>query len=190
MGRFYREGEEIKNESFAGRPFPAGDYESCVFSCCDFSGSDLSHCNFIDCAFESSNLSLTKTGQASFRDVEFRNCKILGLRFDDCNSLTMSVKFSGCQISVASFAGLKLRKTLFSNSEIVETDFSGADLSGSVFDDCDLSRSEFRGCNLEGADFSKAHGFIIDPEANRIKNARFSLQGLPGLLARYDIVVE
>jgi hypothetical protein len=44
--------------------------------------------------------------------------------------------------------------------------------------------------NLEQADLSTSYGFIIDPENNRMKKARFSLSGLAGLLVKYGIVVE
>jgi len=43
---------------------------------------------------------------------------------------------------------------------------------------------------LEKADFREATNYFIDPEKNRIKKAKFSLNGLPGLLIPYDIIIE
>jgi len=44
--------------------------------------------------------------------------------------------------------------------------------------------------NLEQADFKASFSFIIDPENNRMKKARFSTSELAGLLGKYDILVE
>ena len=35
-----------------------------------------------------------------------------------------------------------------------------------------------------------AYNYAIQPDSNRIKKARFSLQGVRGLLEKYDIVIE
>ena len=52
-----------------------------------------------------------------------------------------------------------------------------------------LQRTSFNRTNLEKADLSSATNFAIDPENTRIKNAKFSLDGLPGLLGRYQIKI-
>jgi hypothetical protein len=43
---------------------------------------------------------------------------------------------------------------------------------------------------LNGVDFTTATNFSIDPEINRLKKARFSLYGLPGLVEKYEVVIE
>ena len=43
---------------------------------------------------------------------------------------------------------------------------------------------------LEKADLRTAYDYQFDPEQNRIKGAKFSVQGLPGLLTRFQIKVE
>jgi hypothetical protein len=42
---------------------------------------------------------------------------------------------------------------------------------------------------LKNADLSTSYNFTIDPENNVIKRAKFSVHGLPGLLAKFDIKV-
>jgi len=74
-------------------------------------------------------------------------------------------------------------------SNLQEVDFAESDLSEALFDNCDLSRATFDQTNLEKADFSTAYGFMIDPELNRVKKAKFSITGLNGLLERHQIVV-
>ncbi|WP_425542813.1 pentapeptide repeat-containing protein [Algoriphagus jejuensis] len=71
----------------------------------------------------------------------------------------------------------------------METDFSQADLSGSNFSGSELSGTVFDQTNLEKADFREAVNYRIDPERNKIKGARFDLEGLPGLLGKWGIRV-
>ena len=71
-----------------------------------------------------------------------------------------------------------------------EIDFSECDLSGASFDGCDLKDARFEHSNLEKCDFRKAFDYIIDPQKARLKKAKFSLEGLPGLLYNYDIIIE
>ncbi len=85
---------------------------------------------------------------------------------------------------------MKLHKIEFTKCEIVEVDFGRADLTGSAFDDCDLHNAVFDNSNLSKCDFRKAYNYSIDPENNKISKAKFSLIGIPGLLAKYDIEIE
>lgn len=71
----------------------------------------------------------------------------------------------------------------------MEVDFSQADLSGASFLGSELSGAVFDQTNLEKADFREAENYRIDPESNRIKIARFDLEGLPGLLGKYGIKI-
>jgi hypothetical protein len=48
----------------------------------------------------------------------------------------------------------------------------------------------FSQTNLEKADFTTAFNYQIDPEQNRMKKARFSPEGIAGLLVKYKIVIE
>lgn len=68
--------------------------------------------------------------------------------------------------------------------------FAECDLKKSVFDECDLDRAVFKQANLENADFMTAYNYSINPERNRMKNARFALPGVIGLLDQYDIIIE
>jgi uncharacterized protein YjbI with pentapeptide repeats len=82
-----------------------------------------------------------------------------------------------------------LKNCYFKNSRIIEADFTEADLTGVSFLDCDLNRTIFRNTILESADFSTSFNYIIDPEANNIRKARFPAAGLAGLLTRYDLEI-
>jgi fluoroquinolone resistance protein len=97
--------------------------------------------------------------------------------------------FQGCQLDYCNFFNLKLKKSIFKNCRMLEVDFSQADLSGAEFQGSDLSGVVFDRTNLEKTDFREAQNYRLDPETNRVKGARFDLEGLPGLLGRYGIKI-
>ena len=102
----------------------------------------------------------------------------------------MSFRFEGCILSYASFYKLKLKNTHFVDCKLEQVEFVETDLSNSVFQHCDLSLAVFERTLLEGADLRTAYNFSIDPENNRIKKAKFSMQNIVGLLDKHGILVE
>lgn len=70
-----------------------------------------------------------------------------------------------------------------------DTQFVNTELKGCSFDECDLKNTFFDHSNLEKADFTTALNYTIDPEINRMKNAKFSHFGLEGLLTKYKLTV-
>lgn len=52
-----------------------------------------------------------------------------------------------------------------------------------------IYQSHFDNTILEKVDLSSSSNYIIDPEKNRIKKAKFSLLGISGLLRKYDIEI-
>lgn len=73
---------------------------------------------------------------------------------------------------------------------MTEVDFTQADLSGGDFQNSELSGAIFDRTELLNADFRNAQNFVIDPELNRIKSAKFDMDGLPGLLRKYKIKIS
>jgi uncharacterized protein YjbI with pentapeptide repeats len=71
-----------------------------------------------------------------------------------------------------------------------EADFSQTELSGSTFSNCDLSGAVFENANLQKVDFRTSDNFTIDLEKNRVAKARFSQDGLKGLLSKYDLIID
>ncbi|MGQ3087214.1 pentapeptide repeat-containing protein [Flavobacterium sp.] len=63
------------------------------------------------------------------------------------------------------------------------------DLTGVLFDNCNLHKAVFVDSIANKADFSTSYNFSIDPERNKLRRARFSQDGLKGLLEKYEIVV-
>lgn len=166
------------------------DYEFCRFISCKFPKADLSEFGFIDCEFEGCDLSMTKLYGTTIRDCRFKECKLIGLQFDSCNDFSFSADFESCNLNLSSFFGVKLNNRTFKNCSLQEVDLTQADLKGTVFDNCDLSNATFSATLLQKADLATSYNFSIDPELNQLEGAKFSLQGLPGLLEKYGIEIQ
>jgi uncharacterized protein YjbI with pentapeptide repeats len=182
--------ESFDKDRIEQSPLQKGEYENCQFNGCNFSGSDLMEMKFIDCEFKGCDLSLAKISMTAFRDVEFIECKMLGLRFDGCHDFGLAFSFHRCILNHSSFISKKIKNTIFKDSQLCEVDFTGSDISGSVFERCDLGRATFENTVMEKTDLRTAFNYSIDPEINRIKKAKFSIGGIPGLLAKYEIEID
>jgi uncharacterized protein YjbI with pentapeptide repeats len=189
MERNYFENIIFEKKDYTEIQFNPGEYEHCTFNGCNFSGIDLSHITFTDCTFISCNFSLTKLINTGLRDIHFNDCKMLGLHFEDCSDFLFSVHFDKCILNLSSFYKQKLKATNFNDCLLNEVDFTDADCSYAIFNNCDLSGAKFEKTILEKADLSTAFNFSIDPEMNRIKKAKFSMEGIAGLLDKHDIEI-
>ena len=186
----FNQDKKFRNLSWSGKQTTEEVYESCSFESCDFSDGVFSFCKFIDCVFTNCNLSMLKLTDCLLNDIRFNNCKLLGINFNDCNDLLFTVKFDGCQLDYSSFTKKKMMKTTFNDSSVRHVDFSECDLTKSSFSNTDLMNSVFNRTILKEADFLTASNYIIDPESNNIRKAKFSLIGIAGLLNKYDISIE
>jgi len=190
MEEVYTADKDFDKIDFTAGILHKGEYEGCVFTGCNFSGATLAGCSFVSCTFDGCNLSMAKLAGTALREVQFKNCKMLGLRFDECNDFGLSVSFDRCILDHSSFYQAKLKKTVFKDTQLHEADFTEADLSASVWNGCDLAGAVFDRTLLEKADFRTAYNYSIDPEHNRIKKAKFSLPAVTGLLHKYNIDIE
>ena len=184
------EDQTFKGINYTDTGFPSGDYEQCWFVNCNFANVDLSGINFIDCSFEECDLSMAKVKKTALKTVTFKGCKMLGINVGECMTFLLQLHFENCLLNHASFYQLKLKGIKFKNCKLIGVDFVVTDLTQALFENCDLTDAVFEKTLLEKADLRTAFNYTIDPELNEIKAARFSLQGLPGLLNKYRIVVE
>lgn len=182
--------ETFRNHDFAKEPCNGALFEGCRFEQCNFFSAALHHCRFIDCVFADCQLASANFTQAMLNDVVFQQCKIMGVRFDSLRSTPLSVGFEGCVLDLSSFYRLNLSGTSFERCSLREVDFTEADLQRASFEGADLTGAQFDECNLEEADFRQTVGCVIYPNKNKIRKARFSISGLPGLLQQYGIVIE
>ena len=175
---------------YSGQKLTGNEFFNCTFRGCNFSGSNLSGVDFIDCRFESCNCSLLSLEGTGLKGVSFKETKLTGIDFGRCSDFLFAVSFEDCPMDLCSFFRRKLKKTVFRNCSLKEADFEEADLSGAAFRNCDLLFASFVRTVLERADFRTAYNYALDPEINRLKKAKFSRDGIAGLLAKYDIDIE
>jgi fluoroquinolone resistance protein len=184
------EDEEFVGIDFTLKAFGPITYENCVFKKCHFLGVDLSQFHFEESEFEQCDLSLAKLNATALRGISFKQCKMMGLHFEDCNDFRFSLSFQSCTLDNSTFYNMKLKGTAFVECRLRECDFSSADLSNSMFFGSDLGNAVFDQTNLSGCDFRETSNLTIDPEKNTIKKAKFHINGVFGLLTKYDIEIE
>ena len=184
------ESQQYKNLSKHSVILEKAEYENCHFEECDLSDQDFKDFKFIDCVFKDCNLSLVNLTNTSIQNTRFINCKMLGLRFDYCNNFNLSFSFDKCTLHHSSFYAKKLKKIVFENSVLHEVDFTDADISESKILNCDLLNANFENTNLEKVDFRESINIQLDPDINKIKNAIFNIETLPGLLTKYNIKIK
>lgn len=190
---------DTRNE-YARQTFTAADYSrnnlagytflDCEFQGCNFSGADLSATEFDNCLFQGCNLTNPVIGKTKFINIRFIESKLMGINFLHCNTFALDVGFENCLIRMCNFSELKMKRIPFLHCDISECDFKNsflpeANFSGSTFRD-----TFFHNTDLEKADFRGASGYAIDPRANKVKKAKFSLEEAVSLLRYFDIEVE
>lgn len=190
MTKDYYEEETFKNLIKPGIKFIDMEFAGCCFENCNFSEGDFSHAVFEQCRFINCNLSMIKLTSTSFKTVDFYNCKITGADFSHCNDFIFEVSFHHSILDYVTFIQLNMKNFQFDECQIHDANFTRANLESAAFHHCDLQGAIFERTNLIRSDLSTAYNFIIDPNNNSIKKAKFSLSGLPGLLTNFDIIVE
>lgn len=190
MSDIYLVEQSFDQQTIIKNPLQAGVYDECIFNNCDFQKQSISNFSFIDCVFNNCNLSNTPVTDTVFRDVKFNNCKMIGVPFYTTKTNSFIVAFDNCILDYSSFHKLKLKAFQLKNCSLQSTDFSEADMSHTVFENCNLQDAVFENTLLLKSDFTSAYNYQINPNTNKIKNAKFGLSGLPGLLSFFKIEVE
>ena len=194
--------ETYEGQRFSGINLPNGQitgaqFDECSFVNCNFSSSLFQGCFFRGCTFKNCDLGLARIDGSSFKGVEFRKCKLIGVDWTKAawgkkggSALLKPVDFYRCVLNYSSFFGLELENIHLEDCTAVEVDFSEGNFKGASMKGTDFERSVFRGTNLEGANFVNARNYAISPTLNRLKKARFSLPEAMSLLYSMEIVLE
>ncbi len=180
----------IQSKDYSNARIDELEYEYTLFSNCDFTNARLNGVEFIDCTFENCNLSNASLDGASIKNCTFIECKMLGVSFSQTRDFGFEMHAQNCNLSFVSFDKKKVYKSTFKNCNMEGVNFTQADLSKSKISSCNLLDALFNTTNLSGVDFRTNTNFLIHPEANNIKKARFQSQDLHRLLAGYNIIVD
>lgn len=165
------------------------NFVACRFQYARLAEADAGGRTFEDCVFEDCDLSLLHVQNTAFNNTSFIRCKLQGVSFYEASHTLFSPVFKESQLHLVSFAGMPLKKMIFENCSLRGAVFTRANLTGADFKGSDLTRAVFLHTVLDKADLSAAYGFVIDPEANSLRQTRFSLYGLPGLLEKHRLRV-
>ena len=190
MNPEYTEQHIFSRQDYSETPLEKGEYENCLFRDCNFSGSDISEIRFMDCSFAGCDLSNVNVLKTAFNETVFKDSKLLGFHFRNCNKIGLTIRFENCQLDHSSFYQVKLNHTVFLNCSLREVDFTESDLRNTILDQCDLLGATFEHTNLERANLSTSINYSIDPENNPVRGAKFSLPSVVGLLHKYQIDVQ
>ena len=182
--------QEFKDKIFQEIDIKYKDFENCIFNNCDFTSCDFMAVTFIDCNFIECNFNDTKINYVSLRGAFFTKCNFTNVNFAMTDQVIYEFGFKDCLLDYAKFYKLKLKKMQFINCSMVAVDFMASDLTEVLFDNCNLRHAVFIDTVANKADFVTSYDYTIDPEKNKLKKAQFSVEGLKGLLAKYDIVVK
>ncbi len=193
-------GRHYRRQTFTNLTLPRArlervELDECVFERCSFTESTFYRCKLTACRFVRCDLSLLQVPNCLLTEVRFEGSKAIGIDWTKAGTteaarVMMSLSFDECVLDYASFFGLSLRSGTLTRCSAKEADFAEADLRGAACAGTDFAGAKFLHTNLEGADFTGATGYAIDPTANRMKGARFSLPEAVSLLRGFEIVIE
>lgn len=184
------EDQTFENQDFAKNALEIAEYDSCVFDNCNIANASLSRITFVDCSFVNCDLSLVNLSDTALKTVSFRDCKMLGLHFDNCAPFLFETHFDDCMLNISSFYKVNLKKSSFTNCSLQQVDFSESNMEALVLQNCALDKAIFANTNIEKADFRTSSNYAIDLTRNKCKKAKFSKDGLAGLLHNFNIVID
>lgn len=156
----------------------------------NFTWKNFTWKNFNNCIFEKCNLSNIDLRATIFNNIEFKNSKIMWLKFVDLSHFLANFNFSDCNISLSSFYWMSLKNTNFNDCEIKESDFNNTDLENVKFNYCDLEKSIFSNCNMKNTSFIWSYNFSIDPTINKLNKTKFTRENCLWLLNNLNIIIE
>ncbi|MBL0171715.1 MAG: pentapeptide repeat-containing protein [Gemmatimonadaceae bacterium] len=165
------------------------EFERCTFRRCKLPESRWANARLEDCVFEACDLSRMVPRRMVLSGVRFADTRLSGVDWEDLGLLP-DVSFAGCDLRYASFVKVPLRAVRFVNCVIRDASFVDSDLTKADFTDTDLTGTSFRGCLLKEANLTRATGVYVDPQQNRAKGARISLEAAVTLVRSFGIVVE
>lgn len=150
-------------------------FEGCTFKACRFNEMSLARVVLETCTFVNCEFILTTIENATLNTVYFKESKLMGLNFADCNKFCFLPEFEDCILDSVVFYSNNLQKGKFIHCRIKNCDFTECDMREVNFDESTFETTVFQKCNLAKADFRKACNYSVDPFNNNIKKARFSL---------------
>ena len=165
-------------------------YTDCTFTGCSFNKTDLTNTTFTDCTFINCELVMCRIDGTTIDSVQFKSSRLTGINFTEASEYGFSPDFTDCLLDSCVFYDNTLNHDCFINTTLRNTDFTNCRLKNVDFSGSRFQSAGILGCNLEGSDFRSASGYSIDPSANKLKGARFSLPEAASFLKYIGVTVE
>lgn len=193
-GQQYR-GQRFSRVTAHGKRFEEVEFSGCALDRCVFGQCTFYRCSFIECSFSICDLSGAQVPNTRFTDVTFKGSKLTGIDWTQVgesavSKLLVSLDFDECVLNYSSFFGMSLNGRSMTRCTAHEVDLREANLTDAVLRSTDFSGALFHNTTLRRADLSDASNYVIDPTANVVVKARFSLPEALSLLRGFDVVIE
>lgn len=176
---------DFEPDSLIGRQF-----DSCRFTSCTFRETDLRSTVFDTCTFLRCDFILPKIAGLTLRAAVFKDSRLMGLPFGECNQFGFDVDFHECIIDSCMFLSMKFRKKAFTNNKFRNSDFMDCDLRDASFNGCHFENAQFHNCNLQKSDFREAENYCINPDGNKVKGSKHRLPGVLSFIPFLGIDLE
>src|SRR5262249_18718875 len=144
---------------------------------------------FLECAFEQSDLSNARLTGSTFRDVLFKDAKLLGINWTEATTVA-HLTFKSSVLSYGNMSGLDLRKLVLEDCVVREAELGGANLTEASCRGTDFAGTRFHKTNLTKADFRGARGYAIAPTDNVLKKAKFAFPEATALLLALGVEID
>ena len=181
--------ETFEGSDFRGATLRSKSFSDCEFRECSFQKADFRYSVFENCRLSGCDLTMALVADARFLDVEFKDCKLMGIDWSQVSGLVFSVGFTRCVLSHGSFIDLAMKNVRVIDCRADETNFSGSNLQGADFSRTNLEAAKFAGADLTRADLSQATNYAINPNDSILRDTRFSIGAALAVAKRMGIVV-
>lgn len=165
-------------------------FDSCIFNMCTFTNADLNECTFQECKFNNCRFLMCKMETTVWDNSVFISCRLTGMNFAECSGFGFYQEYKDCLLDSCVFYNNTLKNMYFKKCMIRGSSFENCPMQEISFVETEFQDTGFLGCNLEKADFRTALGYTIDPKANKLKKAHFSLPAAASFLRYLGITIE
>jgi fluoroquinolone resistance protein len=180
--------------TFADLTLEGGDlsgkeFQRCRFLRCKLAESRWTRVKLEDSVFVDCDLTRMTPRELALRTVSFEGTRLMGVDWSEIARLPQ-IAFERCDLRYSSFVKVRLPDIHVVGCLAREANFLEVDLTGADFSDTDLTGATISGCTLVRANFARAQGVLFDPQKNRVRDARISLDTAVLLAQSTGFVVE
>ena len=169
-------------------------FRECEFHNCQFLSSRIHRCLFRSCAFQNCVFAGVEWKFTSMVDGIFKDSICVGIDWSLLKTKTRGnepvYEAQNTFFKYCSFYQMGLKRFHFETCRFQESYFEECSMQECHLENISFDKTQFRGCDLRKADFRGAVGYVIDPQQNKLREARFSFPEVICLLDGLGISIE